>query len=122
MTGGAEGAVGSCVLMVVCVCMHVTLPSRTHEGEKGVDTKREQRKKKIKKKERLEEEEVEEEAGEEGEGGWEKVKGGVPAVKVCTLPSAQLLRLFTWLDICLTRSNYQNSCPLEEPNLIAQGF
>ena len=61
----------------LCVC---TLPPRTQEGEKGLDKKREQRKKK-QKKERLEEE-AEEEAGEEGEGGWEKVKGGVPLVKV----------------------------------------
>ena len=50
-----------------------------------MDKKREQRKKK-QKKERLEEE-AEEEAGEEGEGGWEKVKGGVPLVKVRRLPS-----------------------------------
>lgn len=40
------------------------------------------KKKKPKKKERLEEEAEEE--GEEAEGGWEKVKGGVPLVKVKT--------------------------------------
>uniref|UniRef100_A0A8C4ZPS3 Eukaryotic translation initiation factor 3 subunit C n=1 Tax=Gadus morhua TaxID=8049 RepID=A0A8C4ZPS3_GADMO len=56
------------------------LHALTQEGEKGLDKKREQRKKK-QKKERLEEE-AEEEAGEEGEGGWEKVKGGVPLVKM----------------------------------------
>lgn len=39
------------------------------------------KKKKLKKKEKLEEE-GEEEGGEEGEGGWEKVRGGVPLVKV----------------------------------------
>ncbi|XP_061765417.1 eukaryotic translation initiation factor 3 subunit C [Nerophis ophidion] len=38
------------------------------------------KKKKLKKKEKLGEE-AEEEGGEEGEGGWEKVKGGVPLVK-----------------------------------------
>ncbi|KAM9837629.1 eukaryotic translation initiation factor 3 subunit C isoform 1-T1 [Aulostomus maculatus] len=38
------------------------------------------KKKKTKKKERVEEE-AEEEGGEEVEGGWEKVKGGVPLVK-----------------------------------------
>ncbi|XP_049614214.1 eukaryotic translation initiation factor 3 subunit C isoform X1 [Syngnathus scovelli] len=38
------------------------------------------KKKKLKKKEKLEEE-AEEEGGEEVEGGWEKVKGGVPLVK-----------------------------------------
>ncbi|KAG7277564.1 hypothetical protein CRUP_013882 [Coryphaenoides rupestris] len=53
---------------------------KTQDGDKGLDTKREQRKKKLKKKERLEEE-AEEEAGEEAEGVWEKVKGGVLLVK-----------------------------------------
>ena len=38
--------------------------------------------KKNKKKERLEEEAEEEGPEGEGEGGWEKVKGGVPLVKV----------------------------------------
>lgn len=37
--------------------------------------------KKLKKKERLEEE-AEEEGGEEVEGAWEKVRGGIPLVKV----------------------------------------
>lgn len=53
---------------------------RTQESEKSTE-KKVQKKKKIKKKERLEEE-AEEEGGEEVEGGWEKVKGGVPLVKV----------------------------------------
>lgn len=53
--------------------------SRIHETEKG--EKKLGKKKKPKKKERLEEE-AEEEAGEEVEGGWEKVKGGAPLVKV----------------------------------------
>lgn len=39
------------------------------------------KRRKNKKKEHLEEE-AEEEAGEEVEGGWEKVKGGAPLVKV----------------------------------------
>lgn len=51
---------------------------KTQESEKPTDKKIEKRKKK--KKERLEEE-LEEEGGEEVEGGWEKVKGGVPLVK-----------------------------------------
>nr|XP_020479042.1 eukaryotic translation initiation factor 3 subunit C [Monopterus albus] len=52
---------------------------RTQETEKSTD-KKSGKKKKLKKKERLEEE-AEEEGGEEVEGGWEKVKGGVPLVK-----------------------------------------
>lgn len=52
---------------------------RTQETEKP--DKRPGKRKKAKKKERLEEE-AEEEAGEEVEGGWEKVKGGAPLVKV----------------------------------------
>ncbi|XP_041740627.2 eukaryotic translation initiation factor 3 subunit C-like [Coregonus clupeaformis] len=48
-----------------------------HTSEK----KKEDRKKRHKRKERLEEE-AEEEAQEEGEGEWEKVKGGVPLVKM----------------------------------------
>lgn len=43
--------------------------------------KKSEKRRKDKKKERLEEE-AEEEAGEEVEGGWEKVKGGAPMVKV----------------------------------------
>uniref|UniRef100_A0A3B4X864 Eukaryotic translation initiation factor 3 subunit C n=1 Tax=Seriola lalandi dorsalis TaxID=1841481 RepID=A0A3B4X864_SERLL len=53
--------------------------SLTQETEKSSE-KKIQKKKKPKKKERLEEE-AEEEGGEEVEGGWEKVKGGVPLVK-----------------------------------------
>uniref|UniRef100_A0A4W5NEY0 Eukaryotic translation initiation factor 3 subunit C n=1 Tax=Hucho hucho TaxID=62062 RepID=A0A4W5NEY0_9TELE len=52
-----------------------------HTSEK----KKEDRKKRHKRKERLEEE-AEEEAQEEGEGEWEKVKGGVPLVKVGGCP------------------------------------
>lgn len=52
---------------------------RTQEAEKA--DKKLGKKRKPKKKERLEEE-IEEEAGEEVEGGWEKVKGGAPLVKV----------------------------------------
>lgn len=52
---------------------------RTHEAEKA--DKKPGKKRKAKKKERLEED-IEEEAGEEVEGGWEKVKGGAPLVKV----------------------------------------
>lgn len=52
---------------------------RTQETEKT--EKKFGKRKKPKKKERLEEE-AEEEAGEEVEGGWEKVKGGAPLVKV----------------------------------------
>lgn len=52
---------------------------RTHETEKS--EKKLGKKKKPKKKERLEEE-AEEEGGDETEGGWEKVKGGAPLVKV----------------------------------------
>lgn len=52
---------------------------RTQESEKA--DKKPGKKRKDKKKERLEEE-IEEEAGEEVEGGWEKVKGGAPLVKV----------------------------------------
>uniref|UniRef100_A0A8C7JLE4 Eukaryotic translation initiation factor 3 subunit C n=1 Tax=Oncorhynchus kisutch TaxID=8019 RepID=A0A8C7JLE4_ONCKI len=48
-----------------------------HTSEK----KKEDRKKRHRRKERLEEE-AEEEAQEEGEGEWEKVKGGVPLVKM----------------------------------------
>ena len=61
-----------------------------------MDKKREQRKKK-QKKERLEEE-AEEEAGEEGEGGWEKVKGGVPLVKVRRLPYVVIQHVWACLD------------------------
>uniref|UniRef100_A0A4W6G7U2 Eukaryotic translation initiation factor 3 subunit C n=1 Tax=Lates calcarifer TaxID=8187 RepID=A0A4W6G7U2_LATCA len=52
---------------------------RTHDADKSSEKKL-GKKKKPKKKERLEEE-AEEEGGEEVEGGWEKVKGGVPLVK-----------------------------------------
>lgn len=53
---------------------------RAQDTEKpGV--RKEERKKKPKQKERIEEE-AEEEGGEEAGGGWEKVKGGVPLVKV----------------------------------------
>lgn len=55
-----------------CVCF------RTQEAEKA-DKKL--GKKRKPKKERPEGE-IEEEAGEEVEGGWEKVKGGAPLVKV----------------------------------------
>uniref|UniRef100_A0A3Q3QHF1 Eukaryotic translation initiation factor 3 subunit C n=1 Tax=Monopterus albus TaxID=43700 RepID=A0A3Q3QHF1_MONAL len=67
------------------VLLQSTLPThplsvlRTQETEKSTD-KKSGKKKKLKKKERLEEE-AEEEGGEEVEGGWEKVKGGVPLVK-----------------------------------------
>uniref|UniRef100_A0A667XCH6 Eukaryotic translation initiation factor 3 subunit C n=1 Tax=Myripristis murdjan TaxID=586833 RepID=A0A667XCH6_9TELE len=54
--------------------------SLAQEGEKTSEKKKDVRKKRHKKKERLEEE-AEEEGGEEAEGGWEKVKGGVPLVK-----------------------------------------
>lgn len=53
---------------------------RAQESEKTSERKI-VKKKKTKKKERLEEE-AEEEGGEEVEGGWEKVKGGAPMVKV----------------------------------------
>lgn len=53
---------------------------RTQETEKSSD-KKAAKKKKLKKKERLEEE-AEEEGGEEVEGAWEKVRGGIPLVKV----------------------------------------
>lgn len=59
--------------------MSIVSDFRTQEAEK-VD-KKPGKKRKVKKKERLEEE-IEEEAGEEVEGGWEKVKGGAPLVKV----------------------------------------
>lgn len=52
---------------------------RTQESDKPTE-KKVSKKKKPKKKERLEEEAEDE--GEEAEGGWEKVKGGVPLVKV----------------------------------------
>lgn len=52
---------------------------RTQESEKT--EKKLGKKRKPKKRERLEEE-IEEETGEEVEGGWEKVKGGAPLVKV----------------------------------------
>uniref|UniRef100_A0A667WVI4 Eukaryotic translation initiation factor 3 subunit C n=1 Tax=Myripristis murdjan TaxID=586833 RepID=A0A667WVI4_9TELE len=55
-------------------------PHSLFEGEKTSEKKKDVRKKRHKKKERLEEE-AEEEGGEEAEGGWEKVKGGVPLVK-----------------------------------------
>lgn len=57
----------------------VVFLKKTQETEKSTD-KKSGKKKKLKKKERLEEE-AEEEGGEEVEGGWEKVKGGVPLVK-----------------------------------------
>lgn len=53
--------------------------TRTQESDKPTE-KKVSKKKKPKKKERLEEEAEDE--GEEAEGGWEKVKGGVPLVKV----------------------------------------
>lgn len=60
---------------------------RTHETEKG--DKKPGKRSKVKR-ERKEQElqasilmqEIVEEAGEEVEGGWEKVKGGAPLVKV----------------------------------------
>lgn len=55
---------------------HRTQHSERHTSEK----KKEERKKRHRKKERLEEEEEEGLGGEED--GWEKVKGGVPLVKV----------------------------------------
>ncbi|XP_056325223.1 eukaryotic translation initiation factor 3 subunit C isoform X2 [Danio aesculapii] len=48
-------------------------------GEKASDRKKDDRRRRHKKKERIEEEGEEE--GEAEEGGWEKVKGGVPLVK-----------------------------------------
>uniref|UniRef100_A0A3P8WQS7 Eukaryotic translation initiation factor 3 subunit C n=1 Tax=Cynoglossus semilaevis TaxID=244447 RepID=A0A3P8WQS7_CYNSE len=51
---------------------------KTQESDKPTE-KKVSKKKKPKKKERLEEEAEDE--GEEAEGGWEKVKGGVPLVK-----------------------------------------
>uniref|UniRef100_A0A665UIX8 Eukaryotic translation initiation factor 3 subunit C n=1 Tax=Echeneis naucrates TaxID=173247 RepID=A0A665UIX8_ECHNA len=51
----------------------------TQETEKS--EKKVPKKKKLKKREDRLEEEAEEEGGEEVEGGWEKVKGGVPLVK-----------------------------------------
>ncbi|XP_029933703.1 eukaryotic translation initiation factor 3 subunit C [Myripristis murdjan] len=58
----------------------VVFLKKAQEGEKTSEKKKDVRKKRHKKKERLEEE-AEEEGGEEAEGGWEKVKGGVPLVK-----------------------------------------
>uniref|UniRef100_A0A665UID8 Eukaryotic translation initiation factor 3 subunit C n=1 Tax=Echeneis naucrates TaxID=173247 RepID=A0A665UID8_ECHNA len=52
---------------------------KTQETEKS--EKKVPKKKKLKKREDRLEEEAEEEGGEEVEGGWEKVKGGVPLVK-----------------------------------------
>lgn len=60
-------------------CLFSLSVFRTQEAEKA--DKKLGKKRKPKKKERLEEE-IEEEAGEEAEGGWEKVKGGAPLVKV----------------------------------------
>uniref|UniRef100_A0A4W6G8V7 Eukaryotic translation initiation factor 3 subunit C n=1 Tax=Lates calcarifer TaxID=8187 RepID=A0A4W6G8V7_LATCA len=57
----------------------VVFLKKTHDADKSSEKKL-GKKKKPKKKERLEEE-AEEEGGEEVEGGWEKVKGGVPLVK-----------------------------------------
>uniref|UniRef100_A0A674P2N7 Eukaryotic translation initiation factor 3 subunit C n=1 Tax=Takifugu rubripes TaxID=31033 RepID=A0A674P2N7_TAKRU len=57
----------------------VVFLKKTQEAEKA--DKKLGKKRKPKKKERLEEE-MEEEAGEEAEGGWEKVKGGAPLVKM----------------------------------------
>lgn len=73
---------GKLLLPPPTIWHRVSIP-RAHEAEKS--DKRVGKKKKPKKKERLEEE-GEEEAGEEVEGGWEKVKGGVPLVKVNALP------------------------------------
>lgn len=53
---------------------------RTQDTEKSGD-KKAAKKKKLKKKEPLEEE-AEEEGEEAGEGAWEKVRGGIPLVKV----------------------------------------
>lgn len=66
---------------------------RTQEAEK-VD-KKPGKKRKTKKKERLEEE-IEEEAGEEVEGGWEKVKGGAPLVKVKENGVRFLYKIVEW--------------------------
>lgn len=66
---------------------------RTQEAEK-VD-KKPGKKRKLKKKERLEEE-IEEEAGEEVEGGWEKVKGGAPLVKVKDYGVRFLYKIVKW--------------------------
>ncbi|KAJ7984479.1 hypothetical protein DPEC_G00355250 [Dallia pectoralis] len=58
------------------------LKKASSEGERHTsDKKKEERKTRHKRKERIEEE-AEEEAQEEGEGEWEKVKGGVPLVKM----------------------------------------
>lgn len=68
----------SCAPSVLCRLTTAHSAFRTQETEK---TEKKLKRKKPKKKERLEEE-AEEEAGEEVEGGWEKVKGGAPLVKV----------------------------------------
>uniref|UniRef100_A0A673KAV5 Eukaryotic translation initiation factor 3 subunit C n=1 Tax=Sinocyclocheilus rhinocerous TaxID=307959 RepID=A0A673KAV5_9TELE len=57
----------------------VVFLKKAQDGDKQTDRKKDDRRKKHKKKERLEEEADEEGDGEEG--GWEKVKGGVPLVK-----------------------------------------
>ena len=57
---------------------------RAQEGERHTSEKKKEDRKERHRKKRLEEE-AEEEGGEEGDGGWEKVKGGVPLVKVRTL-------------------------------------
>lgn len=81
-------------LCIVPMCVF-----RTQEAEKA--DKKLGKKRKPKKKERLEEE-IEEEAGEEVEGGWEKVKGGAPLVKVkdfsvrCSLMN---INIINWIFI-----------------------
>lgn len=60
---------------------HAVFVLRTGQESEKTGEKRIGKKRKIKPKERLEEE-AEEEGGEEVEGGWEKVKGGAPMVKV----------------------------------------
>lgn len=80
---------------------------RTQETEKSSEKKL-GKKKKPKKKERLEEE-AEEEGGEEVEGGWEKVKGGAPMVKVNRGHDEMFLNLFSIMIAAEIRWNNRSS-------------
>uniref|UniRef100_A0A6Q2Y5F8 Eukaryotic translation initiation factor 3 subunit C n=1 Tax=Esox lucius TaxID=8010 RepID=A0A6Q2Y5F8_ESOLU len=74
---GSEDETGRSTSMAVNFLKKTSSEGDRHTSEK----KKEERKKRHKRKERIEEE-AEEEAQEEGEGEWEKVKGGVPLVKM----------------------------------------
>lgn len=92
------------------LCIFPMCVFRTQESEKA--DKKLGKKKKPKKLERLEVG-IEEEAGEEVEGGWEKVKGGAPLVKVNDFgifvqSSLMNINVINWIFILYATNIWQN--------------